>query len=83
MKLANCRSCLKSTVLFASLLSLPFSSALHADEESDLRACIQSAKGGFLEVPDDPSKRFLGKVEEDTARCRGGEKAARLSLIHI
>jgi hypothetical protein len=45
--------------------------------ESDLKACIESAKRGLLEVPDDRSKRFLGKVKKDTARCRGGDKAVK------
>ncbi len=48
-----------------------------AEEESELKACIETAKRGLLEVPDDRSKRFLGKVREDTARCRGGEKAVK------
>ena len=45
--------------------------------DSDSQACIEAAKRGLLEVPDDRSRRFLGKVKEDTARCRGGEKAAK------
>ena len=48
---------------------------LHA--QSETQACIESAKGGLLDIPDDRSKRFLGKVQENTARCRGGEKAVR------
>ncbi len=32
------------------------------------------AKSGLLKISDDRSKRFLGKVDEDTARCRGDEK---------
>ncbi|WP_078119825.1 peroxidase family protein [Thiosocius teredinicola] len=45
--------------------------------DDDTRSCLKAAAEGFLEIPDDRSKRFLGKVEEDTARCRGGEKAAQ------
>ena len=30
---------------------------------------------GFREVADSPEGRFLGKVEEHTANCRGGPKA--------
>ncbi len=40
-------------------------------------ACTSMLKDGFRDFPDDRSRRFLGKVDEDTARCRGGEKAAR------
>jgi hypothetical protein len=31
--------------------------------------------GGFRKVAAERDQRFLGKVQEDTARCRGGEKA--------
>jgi hypothetical protein len=48
-----------------------------ASAESETQACLQAAKRGILKVPDDRSMRFLGKVEEDTARCRGGEKAVK------
>ncbi len=57
---------------------LPFS--VSADESSkidDIKACAEMAKGGFREFTDDRSKRFLGKVAEATARCRGGENAAK------
>jgi hypothetical protein len=64
-------------IIAAVSLLAPFLAAytVHADGESEIAACISSAKRGFLKVPDDPSQRFLGKVQEDTARCRGGEKA--------
>lgn len=45
--------------------------------ESETQACIEVAKRGLLEVPDDRSRRFLGKVRQDTALCRGGEKAVK------
>ena len=48
-----------------------------ADPESDL-ACARMAAGGFRRIADDRSDRFLAKVETDTARCRGGEKAVLL-----
>ena len=44
-------------------------------EEDDTKSCISMASKGLREFPDDRSKRFLGKVQEDTARCRGGDKA--------
>jgi len=43
--------------------------------QSDLRACLSMVGDGFRSFPDDRSQRFLGKVEADTARCRGGQKA--------
>jgi hypothetical protein len=50
------------------------------DEQDDealqsIAACVRLAAGGFRDVPDDRADRFLGKVQEDTARCRGGERA--------
>jgi hypothetical protein len=62
-----------STLLAIFVIGFPMVS----QAQSDTAACIQSAKGGLLEIPEDRSKRFLGKVEEATARCRGGEKAAK------
>jgi hypothetical protein len=65
-------------ILAASILApFLFGLSVTARAESDLQACVETAKRGLLEVPDDRSKRFLGKVEEDTARCRGGEKAVK------
>ncbi|WP_230086186.1 peroxidase family protein [Halomonas sp. 328] len=40
-----------------------------------LRACRRMIGRGLLEVPDDRADRFLGKVREDTAHCRGGRRA--------
>lgn len=61
-------------ILFLTLVVLNSSARA---EKSELEACIDTAKGGLLEVPDDRSRRFLGKVKEDTARCRGGDKAVQ------
>lgn len=49
--------------------------SISANDET--RSCLETAKQGLLDVPEDRSKRFLGKVQEDTARCRGGDKAVR------
>ena len=38
-------------------------------------ACLQLAGGGLRKIADDRAQRFLGKVQEDTARCRGGDRA--------
>jgi Animal haem peroxidase len=66
-------------IIAAVALLAPFMVAysVHSDAESEIEACITSAKRGLLDVPDDRSLRFLGKVREDTARCRGGEKAVQ------
>lgn len=59
------------------LLPLFFSIAIIARAEREIQACLESARRGLLEVPDYRSLRFLGKVEEDGARCRGGDKAVQ------
>ena len=43
--------------------------------ESRLGSCVAYAFGGLRDIAADRSARFLGKVSEDTARCRGGEAA--------
>ncbi len=43
----------------------------------DKEACVEMAKEGLRPIADDRSERFLGKVEEPTARCRGGENAVK------
>jgi hypothetical protein len=43
--------------------------------DADVAACVEMAKGGLRPIADDRSERFLGKVEEATAKCRGGETA--------
>lgn len=48
-----------------------------SQSQSLVESCISSAKRGILDVPDDRSLRFLGKVQSDTALCRGGENATR------
>jgi len=45
-----------------------------ADPDSDL-ACARMTAGGFRRIAEDRTDRFLAKVETDTARCRGGERA--------
>src|SRR5262249_10197455 len=51
--------------------------ALAACENSprDVAACGAVAVGSFRPVASEAARRFLGKVDEATARCRGGDKA--------
>jgi Animal haem peroxidase len=39
--------------------------------------CLKVLQGGLHPIADERSTRFLGKVEEATAGCRGGERAVR------
>ncbi|MGH2670531.1 MAG: peroxidase family protein, partial [bacterium] len=41
----------------------------------DLISCLQLTFTGLRPIADDRSERFLGKVQEATARCRGGDRA--------
>ena len=45
---------------------------------ADLEACVRSAWTGLRPLAADRARRFLGKVEEDRARCRGGARAVEL-----
>src|SRR5262245_1805982 len=47
-----------------------------ATQHENLESCVNVAERGLRPVADDRSERFLGKVREDTARCRGGDRAA-------
>jgi len=67
----------KKIFINSSLTLLVSIFPLGVNAESETLACIGAAKSGLLEIPDDRSQRFLGKVQENTARCRGGEKAVR------
>ena len=44
-------------------------------DRSELKACADVIKDGPRKVASERSDRFLGKVQEDTAECRGGENA--------
>ncbi len=58
-----------------SLLFMLVLSACTESPNEELRACATLVKEGLREIPDDRADRFLGKVEKETALCRGGEKA--------
>lgn len=44
----------------------------------DYVACVSMTWGGFRPVAQTREHRFLGKVQEDTAKCRGDERAVVL-----
>jgi hypothetical protein len=50
---------------------------------ASLRACKRMARRGLLEVPDERADRFLGNVREDTAHCRGGERAVMFHELDL
>lgn len=44
-------------------------------ERSDVVACVRMLFKGFRPVAEERAGRFLGKVQEHTASCRGGDRA--------
>ena len=44
-------------------------------KSADVEACVRLIAEGFRTVAAERPQRFLGKVQEETARCRGGDKA--------
>src|SRR3569833_4410533 len=68
------------TIVIASVLVLPPAAIIAAaprvrEEIRSLYACRQLAAAGFRPIADDRKHRFLGKVQEYSALCRGGDKA--------
>jgi len=67
--------------LLAVALPVVFTTSCKKEDASEYArsaaACVRMANEGFLEVADDRAHRFLGKVEEDTALCRGGDHAVK------
>jgi hypothetical protein len=74
----------KRTVLIAvgALIVLP--AVVYAvspgvrEEIRSLTSCYTLSKSGFRPLADQRQKRFLGKVQSYTAKCRGGDKALAL-----
>jgi hypothetical protein len=65
---------------FLGLLVLSFwcTGTGHADSSpAELKACVKFFAQGFRPIAKDRADRFLGKVQKDTALCRGGEEATR------
>lgn len=44
----------------------------------ELSSCFWYVKRNHRDIATDPAERFLGKVLEDTARCRGGDTAVSM-----
>ena len=73
---------LKFRILLFILIAIGFTTnSVIADslEErlSAKKACIKLLAKGLRPLADHQTDRFLGKVEEDTANCRGGQKALK------
>jgi len=75
MRKIVCLVALIVTLVFAGCAS--FDPAAVKEAKKSIAACKKMVKSGFRRIPDDRAKRFLGKVQEDTAQCRGGEKTVK------
>ncbi|HXW14690.1 MAG TPA: peroxidase family protein, partial [Terriglobia bacterium] len=75
-------SSVPSTVIAGDTPSTPGDKKLSPKEEeaAELKACAEMAAGGFLKIPNTRDQRFLGKVTESTARCRGGQYAVQYRM---
>jgi len=53
--------------------------AAQLEEAKELEACKQMVETGLLKIPEARDLRFLGKVTDATAMCRGGMKAVQFA----
>ncbi len=51
--------------------------SLYAIPRTVFKACTEVVESGFRDVADQRDERFLGKVQANTAECRGGETALK------
>src|SRR5918994_4161900 len=66
---------MKRTFLLCLLLALILLGAYPLIRQTQVGSCIAYAFGGLREVAQERAARFLGKVYEDSARCRGVQSA--------
>ena len=76
--LAKSRAHPRGTLLWFLCLFLLASGGCTSIYPGELTSCVKYAWRFQRPVADDAATRFLGKVREETARCRGGENAVAL-----
>jgi hypothetical protein len=64
-----------AVAVLATALTSALALASCASKRDTVDACLAMALRGLRPVGEERSQRFLGKVREDTAQCRGGERA--------
>jgi hypothetical protein len=65
-------------ILVLSILSVVvFTATSSSDDLQIAKACLEVAENGLRDLAADRTSRFLGKVEDSRARCRGGDRALR------
>lgn len=65
---------MKREMLFGVIAVMLFLAGCTSSRQ-ELKACAAMVNSGFRPVAKERTERFLGKVQEATALCRGGEKA--------
>ena len=64
-----------AAAVLATALTSAMALAGCASNQDTVDACLAMALRGLRPVGEERSQRFLGKVREDTAQCRGGDRA--------
>jgi Animal haem peroxidase len=64
-----------AVAMLATALTSVLALAGCAAHKDTVDACLDMALRGLRPIGDERAQRFLGKVSEDTAQCRGGERA--------
>jgi hypothetical protein len=73
---ASAKQSMKGKTLYFLIALLTILVAYLSLRNTVVGSCLAYSLGGFREVADERSARFLGKVKhEDTSRCRGGQPA--------
>jgi hypothetical protein len=72
--------CLSTACGLSILLTACTHPGAKEEEARELEACKQMVLGGLLKIPETRDMRFLGKVAEATAMCRGGQQAVQFRL---
>jgi len=63
--------------MFLGVAAMMFLLAGCTSSVKELKSCAEVVNSGFRPVAKERTERFLGKVQESTAECRGGEKAVK------
>src|SRR4030095_6612869 len=64
-----------AVAMLATALTSVLALAGCAAHKDTVDACLDMARRVLRPIGDERAQRFLGKVSEDTAQCRGGERA--------
>lgn len=72
VRTVSCHAC---KVFLALTAILGLMACNNGSVTADAIACVKMLDSGIRPIAADRSQRFLGKVDEATARCRGGENA--------